>query len=193
MKFITARQAWHDAFYHRTDSPIARAAEIARLGAKVQHTVWHNSTNRAAHVAQAGRILSAISSLPSTIQQLGHWLYAPLTADQQDSIINAVQDLIWCESGLAKTLSEHKREAAYWLIRAALREYQDLVLGRDARLGSPRRITSWLYDWHGVEISSRYWSRQWVGTWQRLWDTISDLDAVALAPVGAVLATSKAA
>lgn len=193
MRLITARQAWHDCFYTGADSPIAKLAEAAALGAHIQNTALHNSTNRACHIAQAGKVQSAIHSLPVELQITGHWLYAPLTTQQTNNLSEELQDIIWHKSGLP--IAGKKRERAYWLIRAVMRDYQDLVLGRAIRLGTPQSIRSWTLDNFGVDLrtSKDWWQREARDSWTKLWHTLDDLDAAALAPLSAIIATQKEA
>lgn len=192
MRLITARQAWHDCFYNRVDSPIARLAEAALLGAHIQNTAYHNSDNRAGHIAEAGKIQLAIDSLPDHLQIVGHWLYAPLTTQQANNLAEEVQDVIWNKSGLLMLGKE--KERAYWLTRAVMRDYQDLVLGRTIRLGTPQRIRGWLLDTHGVDLRTcKDWQRGAKQTSSKLWATLDDLDAAALAPLSAIIATKKEA
>ena len=186
MQLKSARQAWHDASYVSSSSTIARCAEIARLGTDVQNTAWHNSSNRAAHIAQAGLILQAIGTLPKHLQQLGDWLYAPLTTEQANWIVEDVQESIFLSSGCNRGC-----EVSYWLTRAVMRDYQDLVLDRRMRLQTPHAIRSWLADWHGVDIDTRRWVRHWKPVWKRLWTALDDLDAQALKPVARVIEKSK--
>lgn len=194
MRLITARQCWHDCYFVGGDSPLARATEIAKiakLGTHIQTTAYHDSNSRAMHVATAGKVQNAIATLPPELQNLGHWLYAPLTQDQQDDLAEQVQALIWVRSGLAAELSAKKREQAFWLVRAVMRDYQDLVLSRKQRLQTPQAIRGWLLDWHGVDIRTgkkNWWPRD-VRPWHlQQWHILSDLDGAALAPVAAVVA-----
>ena len=195
MRLISARQAWHDCMAVTTTSPLARAAEIARYGREIQNTAWHDSNNRALHIAQAGKVLNAIATLPLELQQVGHWLYAPLTTIEQDDLAEAVQDAIWCRSGLAADLPEKHRHNAYWLIRAVMRDFQDAVLDRPLRLQTPQAIRGWLADWHGVQISSaeepKWWVRVYKPIWGRLWVALDEMDAQALAPVGRVIEAER--
>lgn len=188
MRLQTARQAWHDAQYTTSSSPIARASEMKKLGACIQNTVWHNSLNRAAHIAQAGKVLQAIDTLPQALQQVGNWLYAPLTTQEANEIVEDVQELIFLKSGV-----ERDNDEIYWLTRAVMRDYQDLVLDRRMRLQTPQAIRSYLADWHGVEIDTRYWSRTWKPIWSKLWTALDTLDAQALAPVAKVVRDAKEA
>ena len=193
MRLITARQAWHDCFYNGVDSPIAKLAEAAALGAHIQNTAFHNSTNRACHIAQAGKVQSAIHSLPVELQITGRWLYAPLTTQQANNLGEELQDIIWHKSGLIMRGKE--KERAYWLIRAVMRDYQDLVLGRAIRLGTPQSIRGWLLDNFGVDLrtSKDWWQRGTKQTTSKLWATLDDLDAAALAPLSAIIATQREA
>ena len=187
MKFKTARQAWHDSMASVAPSPIARAAEIARLGADVQMTRAFNSTDRAAHMAQAGKVLVAIGTLPQECQDVGNWLYAPLSTVEQDELSESVHNAIWVKSGLCQDTPKRYKDCTYWMTRAVMRDYQDLVLGRRMRLQTPQAIRGWLADWHGIDIDTRYWSRTYRLSWRRLWCALDDLDAQALAPVAAVV------
>lgn len=193
MRLITARQAWHDCYYTGGDSPIARLAEEAALGAHIQNTAFHNSNNRACHIAQAGKVQSAIHSLPAELQIVGHWLYAPLTTEQSNTLAEDLQEIVWQKSGLLLTGKTKKR--AYWLIRAAMSDYQDLVLGRRVRLNTPQNIRAWLLDCHGVDLRTAkdWWQREAKHNWTRFWHTLDDLDAAAIAPVAAVVAREREA
>ena len=193
MRLITARQAWHDCYFNGGDSPLARATEIAKLGTHIQTTAYHDSNNRAMHVATAGKVQAAIATLPIELQNLGHWLYAPLTRAEQDQLAEQVQALIWVKSGLAAELTAKKREQAFWLIRAVMRDYQDLVLGRKQRLQTPGRIVEYVNDWFGAGLTPKNWSREWSGSWSALWHALSDLDGEALMPVAMVVSEFKAA
>ena len=193
MRLITARQAWHDCYYTGVDSPIARLAEAALLGAHIQNTAYHNSDNRAGHIVEAGKIQLAIDSLPNHLQIIGHWLYAPLTTQQASTLAEEVQEIVWQKSGLL--LTGKTKERTYWLIRAAMSDYQDLALGRRARLNTPQNIRTWLLDWHGVDprTNKDWWQREAKHNWVKFWHTLDDLDAAALAPLSAIIAAQKEA
>lgn len=188
MKLITARQAWHDAYYNGSSSPLARAVEIGRLGTHIQMTKYHDSNNRAAHVAQCGRVQHAISTLPEELQKLGHWLYAPLLTEEANCIVEDVQDYIFGKSGI-----DPKNNKAYWLTRAVMSDYQDVVLGREQRLKKAKQIREYLADWYGIEIKTNQWTRDWAPKWLKLWHALNDLDVLTLSPIAAVVYQSRAA
>lgn len=183
MEYISARLAWHDAYYVRSSSSIDSAAEIAMLGTRVQTTEYCNaSTNHAAHMLMAGKVQSAINTLPVNLQQLGHWLYAPLTIEEGNCIVEEVQEFVFEKSGL-----NSDDEDGYWLTRAVMMNYQDVVMNREQRLHRKGLIREYLADWFGVNIPANNWSRYQSPKLKQLWHTIDDLDAQALRPVSAVV------
>lgn len=186
MKLISARQAWHDALYNESSSPLAKAAEMGRLGTHIQQNTYFDSNQRAAHIALSGRVQCAIASLPEELQQLGHWLYAPLTIEETNRLVDDVQDTIFKRSKV-----DQDDNTIYWLTRAAMSDYQDIVLGREQQLKTPARIRQYLASWHGIEINTRRWAREWQPTWQKLWHTLNDLDAQALRPVAWIVYKEK--
>lgn len=188
MRLITARQAWHDAFYNRGNSTLARIEEQGKLGQAIQRNTYFDSNQRAAHIVQAGQVQHAIASLPESLQQLGHWLYSPLTTEQANLIVDEVQDNVFTQAQV-----DHEDNTVYWLTIAVMADYQDIVLGREQRLKTPARIRKYLAEWHSVEINTRRWAREWQPTWQALWNSISDLDAQALKPVAKLVYQYKQA
>src|SRR5690606_40457133 len=82
MRIISARQAWHDAYYQPWDSVMSVAADWAKLGTSVQTTAKAVTANHAAHQALAGRVQAAIAILPLCLQAFGHHMYSPIATDE---------------------------------------------------------------------------------------------------------------
>ena len=145
MKLISARQAWHDAFYVESKCRMDGVVEQAELGARVQHTSKINTCNVAAHQAQAGLIQSAIATLPPPLQTLGHWLYAP-----EDFIPEGAENAIWKMIAVLCGVDDEDSEEWY-LVRCSLHRYRELAWQRPegvCMLNTPRKVKTWLWEWH---------------------------------------------
>lgn len=187
MKLISARQAWHDAYFEGRDSVLAVAAAKAVLGkrgrvANETHPDRKDTNGRSAHMLAAGLVQSAIGSLPKPLQHFGHTLYSPLATGQDLNIAHA---LVWFTVELP-ACSPKRQEVAYWMGMAAIKSHQAAVNGRDT--WAPGQVCEFVRDWHGTGPSAAHWSRDWAGIWERLAKAVDQLDAKALAPVAQVVA-----
>lgn len=190
MKLISARQAWHDCFYSTSRCTMDRVVEQAKIGAWIQNSTKLNTCNAAAHQVQAGLVQSAITTLPAPLQKLGHWLYAP------ESFIPAdAEYVIWKSLAILVGLDLDDEDSEQWyLIRAAMRRYRELVWQRPdviSEFRSPRQIKHWLWEWHGVEIQTRRWAREYGRYWDRVLHQIDVLDEKALGQVAVLVARVK--
>ncbi|MFG8423336.1 hypothetical protein ACEOSX_30520, partial [Pseudomonas aeruginosa] len=114
MRLISARQAWHDAFYESRSSVLAVAADKAALGKKGRvanetHPDRKDTNGRSAHMLAAGLVQAAIRSLPKPLQHFGHTLYSPLANGDDVAIAHG---LVWIGSGLGQ-LTQRQGERAY--------------------------------------------------------------------------------
>ena len=85
MLYLSARQMWHDAFYQRSANEAAQ--ELQRSNANVlrkkqvmneTQTSGPASNNpKIMHQVMAGKVQHAISTLPTHLQQLGNYCWAP--------------------------------------------------------------------------------------------------------------------
>ncbi|BGD56149.1 TPA: hypothetical protein VDW84_002090 [Pseudomonas aeruginosa] len=187
MRLISARQAWHDAFYESRSSVLAVAADKAALGKKGRvanetHPDRKDTNGRSAHMLAAGLVQAAIRSLPKPLQHFGHTLYSPI-ANGQD--LNIAHSLVWFTAELPEC-SQRRQEIAYWMALAAIKSHKAAVNGRDA--WAPGRVCEFVRDWYGTGPSAHNWARDWSGTWDRLAKAVDQLDAKALAPVARVVA-----
>lgn len=187
MKLISARQAWHDAFYENRSSVLAVAADKAALGkrgrvANETHPDRKDTNGKSAHMLAAGLIQSAIGTLPKPLQHFGHTLYSPLATGQDLNIAHA---LVWFTVELPEC-SVRRREIAYWMAMAAVKSHQAAVFGRDT--WAPGQVCEFVRDWFGTGPSVHNWARDWSGIWERLAKSVDRLDAKALAPVAQVVA-----
>ena len=213
MRLISARQAWHDAMHENRDSVMAVAAEQAKIGKKtgdgdgkvvvmlenehgkevakaypartkgVQETRSGRRLTeaRCAHMLAAGLVMHAIDSLPKTLQHFGHFMYSPIANGNDLSIAHGV---VWLGAGL-DSLSEKKRERAYWMALAALQSHKRMVAGRSGL--SPVEVCMFVEDRLGIRMHPDNWARDWAGVWEALAKHVDRLDARALAPVSEVV------
>lgn len=190
MKFISARQAWHDALYESRDSVLAVAAEKAALSkrgrvANETHPERKGTNGRCTHMLAAGMVQAAINSLPKPLRHFGHVLYSPMANGNDVAIAHG---LVWIGSGL-DSLPERKRERAYWIALAALNSHKRAVSGRDTM--TPGEVCLFVEERLGARVDPCNWVRDWVGIWGSLAKHVDKLDAQALRPVAEVVARER--
>ncbi|RYZ22749.1 hypothetical protein PS631_00233 [Pseudomonas fluorescens] len=209
MKVICARQAWHDAIHEDRPSALAVAAEAAVIGRKfgsgenkimvmlenhegkevakvykvrtddVQETRSGKRLTeaRCIHMLTAGLILLAIDKLPKSIRHFGSFLYSPIATGNDLSIAHG---LVWLGSGL-DSLTDRKKQRAYWMAMAALQSHKLLVAGREAM--GPGAVCLFVEERTGEKMNPQNWARDWQEIWDRLGAQIDKLDRQALKPV----------
>lgn len=202
MKLISARQAWHDAYYTPWDSVMHHGLEGAKLAkrgyvANETRPERAESTRKCAHMALAGRVQHAISSLPLHYQKFGHHLYAPVVTTEVSNNWEEVAlaklaghvHLVLKESGDKRTCRPYSRE--WWVARGVLVRYRHMVQGGMGANPDPMAtqwvFREWLADNHGVELDSRNWARQWGWLVQLMFDQAGIIDGMCLRSVGRVL------
>lgn len=187
MRLISARQAWHDAFYESRSSVLAVAADKAALGKKGRvanetHPDRKDTNGRSAHMLAAGLVQAAIRSLPKPLQHFGHTLYSPLANGDDVAIAHG---LVWIGSGLGQ-LTQRQGERAYWMALAAINSHKRAVNGRDTL--RPGEVCLFIEERLGCRIDPSHWARDYASTWERLARHVDKLDAQALRPVAEVVA-----
>ncbi|AIN57961.1 hypothetical protein [Pseudomonas soli] len=213
MKVICARQAWHDALHEDRPSALAVAAEAAVIGRKfgsgdkkvmvmlenhegkevakvyevrtdgVQETRSGRRLTeaRCIHMMTAGIVLMAIDSLPKMLRHFGHFLYSPIVNGNDLSIAHG---LVWLGSGL-DTMTERRKQRAYWMAMAALKSHKMLVAGNEAM--GPGAVCMFVEDRTGEKMNPQNWARDWQEVWDRLCAQIDKLDRQALKPISAAI------
>lgn len=187
MRLISARQAWHDAFYESRSSVLAVAADKAALGKKGRvanetHPDRKDTNGRSAHMLAAGLVQAAIRSLPKPLQHFGHTLYSPLATGDDVAIAHG---LVWIGAGLGQ-LTQRQGERAYWMALAAINSHKRAVNGRDTL--RPGEVCLFIEERLGCHIDPSHWARDYASTWERLARHVDKLDAQALRPVAEVVA-----
>lgn len=213
MKVICARQAWHDALHEDRPSALAVAAEAAVIGRKfgsgenkimvmlethdgkevakvykvrtedVQETRSGRrlTETKCIHMLTAGLILLAIDSLPKSLRHFGSFLYSPIANGNDLSIAHG---LVWLGSGL-DSLTDRKKQRAYWMAMAALQSHKLLVAGREGM--GPGAVCFFVEERTGEKMNPQNWARDWQEIWERLGLQIDKMDRQALKPVSAAV------
>lgn len=213
MKIICARQAWHDALHEDRPSALAVAAEAAVIGRKfgsgenkimvmlenhdgkevakvykvrtedVQETRSGRrlTETKCIHMLTAGLILLAVDSLPKSLRHFGNFLYSPIANGNDLSIAHG---LVWLGSGL-DSLTDRKKQRAYWMAMAALQSHKLLVAGREGM--GPGAVRLFVEERTGEKMNPQNWARDWQEIWDRLGVQIDKLDRQALKPVSAAI------
>lgn len=190
MKLISARQAWHDAFYESRSSVLAVAADKAALGkrgrvANETHPDRKDTNGKSAHMLAAGLVQAAIRTLPKPLQHFGHTLYSPLATGDDVAIAHG---LVWIGAGLGQ-LTQRQGERAYWMALAAINSHKRAVNGRDTL--APGEVCLFIEERLGFRIDPSHWARDYAATWERLARHVDKLDAQALKPVADVVANEQ--
>lgn len=208
MKLFSARLAWHDAFYTPWDSVMHHGLEGAKLAMRgfvaneTRPERWEN-LGKTAHMALAGRVQHAISSLPPMYQVFGHHLYAPVvdtpTSNNWEeaavALLAGAVELELERRGQKRLCDFGSRE--WYVARGVLTRYRHMVQGgmgaNPDPMSDPWVFRAWLADKHGVELDSRNWARNWGWLVQMMFDQAGDIDRSCLRPVGRVLGEEREA
>lgn len=183
MKYISARQAWHDSYYTKSKCQMDVNIELAKLGAWVQHSSKLNTSDAAAHQYMAGKVQAAIARLPPPLRLLGDWLYAP-----EGFSPDGAENAIWMMVTVLCEIEEGSEE--WYLARCALHRYRELAWSRPeaaSQFRTPEQIKQWVWNWHGVELNTRRWSRDYGRVWDRLLNELNRLDGKALGPISTIV------
>ena len=189
MQLLSARQAWHDAFF----LPWSQSMELIDLGCRVQKTQYDKSTGIAMHQALAGMIQRAIGTLPVALREFGHHLYSPLAGhEQRESAEESVYLLARAKSA---RMTAAKSEKARYVACAVLYRYRMKNQGGQGEgldvLTTPADLREWLDARYGVRLSSEQWAREWEPFIALCTEICDTLDRVALSPVAGVLEVMK--
>lgn len=188
MKYISARQVWHDCYYSASKSQMDVNIELAKLGASIQHGSKINTANAAAHQYQAGKIQAVIARLPPPLRLLGDWLYAPEGFSPAEA-----ENALWKMVAVLCEIDDEESDEWY-LARCALHRYRELAWSRPeagSAFRTPQQIKAWLFEWHGVEVDVRYWGRSSSRVWDRVLRKLNDLDRKALVPLSELIYSNQ--
>ncbi len=189
MKYISARQVWHDCYHTRSKSQMDVNIELAQLGASIQHGSKINTANAAAHQYEAGKIQAVIARLPPPLRLLGDWLYAP-----EGFSPAGAENALWKMVAVLCDIDDEESDEWY-LARCALHRYRELAWSRPesgSQFRTPQQIKRWVWEQHGVELYTRRWSKDYGRIWDKLLDQISKLDRKALVPVSELVYVNQA-
>ena len=191
MQLLSARQAWHDAFF----LPWSQSMELIDLGCRVQKTQYDKSTGIAMHQALAGMIQRAIGTLPVALREFGHHLYSPLAGhEQRESAEESVYLLARAKSA---RMTAAKSEKARYVACAVLYRYRMKNQGGQGEGLDVLTTSEWLREWldgtYGVRLASENWSREWEPFMALCNEACDLMDMEALRPVAIILESMKEA
>lgn len=193
MRIISARQAWHDAYYQPWDSVMSVAADWAKLGTSVQTTAKAVTANHAAHQALAGRVQAAIATLPACLQAFGHHMYSPLATDADREV---AEDSVFARAvSRASPMREAKYRVAEYVAKGVLYRYRAINQGgmgqNPDRYEGPASFVKMLKETYGIELLEKNWSRDWRDFAEACFVACNELDRAALRPVAMTLEALK--
>lgn len=198
MRLNTARQCWFDAHYTPRDSQGSFIERLGMMGTMVQMTDRDSSTPAAMHQALAGRIQSAIKTLPRHVQALGHHLYNPMHDDDHD-LRESVEAYVFMLAYQAFTketrMTAKKAEKARYVAAGVLYRYRRMHQGGASActdpLEKPEFFRDWLWKIKGIKLSSEQWAREWQPFIDCCFAACNDADKQALSAVGACLTVMR--
>ncbi|WP_232340900.1 hypothetical protein [Bisbaumannia pacifica] len=184
------------AYQAQRGSVMESAAEIMRLGARVQHTQRQNNDWRIVHGLEAGQVISRVESLPQHLQALCRVCWGPFTRDE------LAEDREWLHRALVAVMQRRRlpgqgnrerpsaeavrtMQALCW---AAIYHHGEVTwpYSRDG-LAGPRAIQRWLLEERGEEVDVQRWTRNGRFSWSDIWreqlDILDHWEQVALSVV----------
>lgn len=200
MRLNTARQCWFDAHYTPRDSQGSFIERLGLMGTMVQMTDRDSSTPAAMHQALAGRIQSAIKTLPRHVQALGHHLYNPMHDDDHD-LRESVEAYVFMLAYQAFTketrMTAKKAEKARHVAAGVLYRYRRMHQGGASACADPLEKAEHFRDWldleKGCRLAKDNFAREWDTFVQACFDVCNDLDKTALSAVGRCLGEMREA
>lgn len=200
MRYLSARQMIFDAYQAQRGSVMESAAEIARLGAMVQHTKKQNHDWQIAHGLEAGMVISAVEQQPTHLQALCRYCWGPFTPDELE------RDREWLHASLVREMmgrrlpgqgdeprpSADAFRALVSLTWAAIYHHGQATYPYNRPgLGGPRAVKRWLEEERGQTIDVHRWSRDgrlsWDDVWRSLLTVLDEWESQALGPVAALI------
>lgn len=170
MRYITARQMWHDAF-NDSLSPDLKAALL-----NLPRGTAHDNDTKIWHQVMAGKVQAAVHTLPPHLRDWGMLCFAP---DRMQSVeqYRRVENELWRQFKEAGRYDGQRSIGQMILCRLAVEQQ----IHRE-RSGLARFTQS---DCYGrLAIGRNDWNRHsWRVDWERLNDLIADWTGWALEPV----------
>lgn len=195
MNLNSARQAWHDCLYTAWDSQGVFIEQLGQLGAMVQTTERQRHAGHAVHQALAGRVQSAIGTLPAHLQAFGSFMYAPRLDD--DTKETAEERVFIMVQQRSPRMTAAKREKLEYVVKGVMARYRYMHQGgqsaNDDPLATPEGFRAWMDAHYGVRLESSNWDRDWGGVVVLAFECCEDLDKEALSPVAAAIYEMKRA
>lgn len=216
MQFISARQAWHDAFDNSADSTLASGLEARKLGViarssgamsgnwkktkegSTDNGKFRDDSGKQIHRARAGLVQCAITRLPERLRRFGMYLYAPvsfITIEDGEEAVAAVYQAVYKQwfSNLPEKPNHSKYqdtlEVLPFLIRAFLMRHKQITTFHKDPFVKPKELRTYLYQEYGVEISPQNFTRDWGKVIDLIKTEIDRLDKASLVPVSKVVET----
>ncbi|AWM80071.1 hypothetical protein DKL61_06715 [Gammaproteobacteria bacterium ESL0073] len=179
IKYGSARQAWHDAYYTGKENTVD---QFLLLGTTVQKTVVNNSLMLCMDAWLKSRVQNEISTLPENIQGFGNWMYSPMrNIDDLEGAQEAVFDNFWYNFK-AEKLTDKKWQSSKELTLCAILEYFHVIMGNPKPFKTHADKCKLLVDERGVKIDNRNWD-----IYNALLNSCAYIDAKALEPVSKII------
>lgn len=200
MRFISARQMVFQAYQTREGGSMAQAAEMARLGARIQTTQLNNNDWAIVHGLEAGMVISVVESLPQHLQACARLFWGPFTRDELDddrecvhhALVHAMQSRRLPGQGQDERPQVEAVRAMQELCWAAIYHHGEVThpYGRRGLPGA-RSIDAWLQEERGFELDVRRWGAagrlSWADVWRQMLNELDDWEAESLCVVSQLI------
>ncbi|WP_244945852.1 hypothetical protein [Bisbaumannia pacifica] len=177
-----------DAYQAQRGSVMESAAEVARLGVRVQTSQKQNNDWRIVHGLEAGQVIARVESLPQHLQALARYCFGPFTRDELAADAEVVQIALYQQllaDGVKLPGQRRGRPTAEQL--DVLRLFCGAVLHHHAEvtwpysrpgLPTPRMVKRWVMDQFGLDLDVRFWKRKDRASWGSVWkNSLNILDS----------------
>ncbi len=182
MKLQHSRQAWHDAYYPSIKSSNVWGEQVLAFSHYPCKALKHYHDYQLIHNCLAGKVQQAISKLPTTLQSFGHYLYSPLSTNNDLKVAHRLVKCIYNQQTPIVSDSEQQTVLDY-LILLAINNYRTFIMGQKNLIKTLKKINQQLQAHGQIILSESEWKSQWQPLYNRLSSICEALDKQALSPV----------
>lgn len=186
MKLQHSRQAWHDAYYPNIKSANVWGVDALTSNHYPFKALKHYHDYQLMHNCLAGKVQQAITRLPKSLQSFGHYLYSPLSTNNDLKVAHRLVKCIYNQQTPIVSDSEQQTILDY-LILLAINNYRSFIMGQKKLIKTLKKINQQLQAHGQIILSESEWKSQWQPLYNRLSSICEALDKQALSPVEQVI------
>lgn len=182
MKLQHSRQAWHDAYYPNIKSANVWGEQVLAFSHYPCKALKHHHDYQLIHNCLAGKVQQAITRLPKSLQSFGHYLYSPLSTNNDLKVAHRLVKCIYNQQTPIVSDSEQQTVLDY-LILLAINNYRSFIMGQKKLIKTLKKINQQLQAHGKIILSESEWKSLWQPLYNRLSSICGALDKKALSPV----------